>query len=148
MPQDGKFTDLYRSARMNAEIGALAVEGQRISSYRIDNANQAANISAVVTISTEESSAGWACADTGAPEHSASHWAAGGGAGGPCITPPSPSANAAADIETTRRQVAKNRASLVMVLFVLFIGEPLHNAPATSDVIERANNSTASNHRR
>ena len=49
----------------------------------------------------------------------------GGGAGGPCMTPPSPSASATADIETIRRQVAKNCASFVIVLFVLFIERSL-----------------------
>ena len=44
-------------------------------------------------------------------------WDADGGGteGGPCVLPPS--ANATADIETTRRQVAKSRLSFVIFAF-------------------------------
>jgi hypothetical protein len=40
---------------------------------------------------------------------------AGGASGGPCVVPPS--ANASADIETTRRQAAKNLVGFVIVRF-------------------------------
>ena len=79
----------------------------------------------MVTISTDNSSDGCAGADASGPEQSVSHWAAGGGVGGHCVVPPSPSAKAVADIETTRRQAAKNRLRFVIVLFVLFVEESL-----------------------
>jgi len=58
-------------------------------------------------------------------EQSIAHSGAGTGAGGPSTISPPPSANAMADIEATRRQVAKKRASFVIKLFFLFIGRSL-----------------------
>lgn len=85
MPQDVKLTDLWRSARMNAETVRLRVWGQRIPGYRIDIASQLAKVATSVTISTAESSAGCAGVEAAVPEKSIVHSAEGGGtgAGGP-----------------------------------------------------------------
>lgn len=82
-------------------------------------------MSSALTISNEESGTG---SEAAVLEQSVVHSAGGGSAaawGTPWVTPPSPSANATADIEATRRQVAKNLVSFVIVLFVLFIERSL-----------------------
>ena len=77
-------------------------------------------MSSALAISSEESCTGSEAEGLAEPGvYSVDCDADGGGtgAGGPCKRPPSPSASATADIETTRRQVAKSRVSFVIVLF-------------------------------
>lgn len=94
--------------------------------YRIANASQFASISPAVARSTEESCAGWFEASTFVL--SATHWPDGGsgGAGGPCVTPPS--ANAVAEMDAMSRQVPKNRVSFDIFWFPFddaLVGNPL-----------------------
>jgi hypothetical protein len=78
------------------------------------------------------------------PEQSALHsGGAGGVAGGPCVAPPS--AKATPNRETMRMEIATNRLSCVIVLFVLSL-KVTEIGLSDRDVIERANNNTASNH--
>lgn len=59
----------------------------------------------------------------------------GAGAGGPCATPPSPSANATAEMEATRRKVAKKRASF-FIFFSFLRGYRWNRLPATPDCVD------------
>jgi hypothetical protein len=79
--------------------------------YRIANASQFASRSSPVVRSTEESCAGWFEVSIAL---SATHWP-GGGAGGPCVTPPS--ANAVAEMDAMSRQEPKNRVSFDIFWF-------------------------------
>ena len=85
-------------------------------------------MSSTLAISSEESCTGSEAEALAEPAVYSTDWEAdgvGAGEGGVCVAPPSPSANAMTDIETTRRQEAKNRDIFFIVLSFLFIGGPL-----------------------